>query len=395
MLCQISIGILLVRYLPVYEYSIYVIIVMIGSVCVVISSGGLNVGFTSLIGKSWPDKVRAKEILLSTLKLRMKFSLFALPIALFFGGYLLYKHNLAIIEILLFLILIVLNWYIELNTRLYGQIITFCKKPEYIKLVDTYVGILRLGLFFIFFYVIIFNVYIAYVLMLLCIAIKMYLIRQTGNELLPSDNVQVRSDDIRQLKVISKRQYPSTLFDCLKGQIVIIILAYYGNSVDTATYGALFRITQISFIAEIILQSYAIPIFTTKKNGVIRNLFLWCLLSLIPGCMLILISYFHPQLLLGILGEAFLSFELELFLMSISVTFMMLVNAIYILSVNRGWNRFVSFQIPIVLAWIVFSSLYLDLTKLDNLIIFQAFFPFGLLVVSIMNIYHGLNQEKL
>jgi O-antigen/teichoic acid export membrane protein len=391
---NLVVGILLARVLTIQEYSIYVIILMLNNLCLALSTGGINIAFTSLMGKYWPNRSKVSGIFIETLAMRKRFSLYVLPLLVCVGATLLMRNGETFFMTLILVLLVVINLYLDLNTRLFERILTFRKLANYVQLVTAITSLFRLGSVLLLIYIGALNIYLAYLTTLSFLAVKMIYV-QRKNEGFLTHNTICEDNDKQHLVNINKKQFPSTIFDCFKSQIAVMILAYSGNTVDTAAYGALTRVSQVYLPMMIILQSFAIPNFAKKKDKILRTLLAWSTLAAIPGLLLTIVCFYYPQTLLSLLGDKYLNFEFELLLVSMSVTFAGVTNIFNTLVANRGWNKYVMLQIPIVLTWFLVALYLVDINVLIGVIIFNSIIPLGLFIASITSLISGLNEQKI
>ncbi|MFC4700836.1 hypothetical protein ACFO4O_11750 [Glaciecola siphonariae] len=390
----IFVGIFLARTLSIHDYSIYVIVMMLSALSVSLSSGGINIGFTSSVGKAWPEKSQVSGLLSLAIKMRNKQAAVVFPLILLFAFFLLYRNEVNIFSCLLLLTLIAVNLYLDINTRLFERILSFRRMLTDIQKINFFSSILRLASILLCFTFGLLTSETAYIITILALLLKMNLTKQQNTDYYNNDSTYSKEQEA-EFSSINKRQYPSTIFDCIKGQIAVGILAVSANSELVAAYGALSKVTQIYLPILILLQTFAIAHFAQIQQRIIANLSFWLVLSLLPGLFLVSISSYYPHLILNVLGPNYTGFSKELLLMSLSVTFTGFTNVFYTLVINRGWNKYVSIQIPLVAIWLCYCFVFLDFSILTNIIFMNALIPLGLLIATFVSLIDGIRSRKM
>jgi hypothetical protein len=113
---------------------------------------------------------------------------------------------------------------------------------------------------------------------------------------------------------------------------------------------------------------------------------LWSAAGGLPGIGLIAIAYFFPAILLFLIGPNYANLHYELLVGTIGMAASASVANAWQLLAHRGWNHWAWLQVPVVLVWCVSAPLLLDLTRLDQVLWFQAGFPLGLCVVIMIEL---------
>jgi hypothetical protein len=198
---------------------------------------------------------------------------------------------------------------------------------------------------------------------------------------LPKKNIISSHEDRAEIRRITRRQLPLEVFFVLQSQIVLAILAWYAATDQTASIGALGRIGQLLLPIQAVVQAFGIPRFSSAKQHIFRDWLLWSAVGGLPGFGLVVIAYFFPALLLFLIGPHYANLHYELLIGTLGMAAAAAVANAWKLLAHRGWNHRAWLQVPVVLIWCVTAPLFLDLTKLDQVLWFQAGFPLGLCVV--------------
>jgi O-antigen/teichoic acid export membrane protein len=380
-------GLLLTRWLSVENYAIFTVMMVLTGAIMVLTKGGVNLGLNSIMGRYWPDKYRAKQVLQVATKIRKKIAIATLPFILVFAGWLLKKNGADNLSIIILGTLLCVSFYFDFRTRLLQQVIVFANKAHKIQLVDTLLATLRLAFIFALKFAGLLNVITVVLAGIIVAGLRIKPIQKLLNKELPPENVNSLVEDANEIKQIAKRQFPLEVFFVFQGQLVFIFIAIFGSVTDTASLGAINRIGQLFLPVMAILQSYAIPRFCQLENNkILAGIFLWGMLSFFPGLILCFLAYNFPEVLLFLLGDNYSHLQDEIFIACIFFAFKSLVTLIWHLLANRGLNNFSLFQIPIFIAWCCIAPFYLDLSELSGVLYFQLGFPLALFFCVVLEL---------
>lgn len=376
-------GLYLARNLSIHEYSIYTIIVTISAALTVLTKGGLSMGLNAILGRTWPNKAAAQEVLFAANSERKRASIFILPVVIIMASWLLFKSGATALILASLLVLILCQWAVELKTRNIEQFINFANFANKLQVLDALVAFLRLAL------VLLISViqqltavtgFLASIIALIC---RIKPIFSWWNSIVPSKSSEkINKEYAREIRIIYKRQLPTELFYVLQLQAVLIIISFFGTTNDTAAFGALSRIGQLLAPFSVLVGAYAVPHFVQCKQHVLRSLLKWCALTAVPGIILVVLSIVYPEALLWLIGPNYANLNSELIVFCIGLVISLTATTFFQLVANKGWNKYSYIQIPIVLAWVIVASLTLDLSKLSNTLWILAVMPIGQIVAA-------------
>jgi O-antigen/teichoic acid export membrane protein len=388
-------GLLLARWLSVDDYAIYTVMTMMMGAMMVLTKGGVNLGLNAVLGRVWPNLALAKGALTVSLQIRKRVAIASLPIVLSLSFFLLFKNGAGIFLIILMLLLLVAVFIFDFNSRLHDQIITFANRAHEIQIIDCVASGFRLLCIGILKPIGFLSAGAAIFVATLSIGLRVIPIRRLVASILFKEKQKIDASDVKEIKSITKRQYPIELFYVFQAQIVLVLLAVYGESSDTAVIGALGRIGQLYLPVMVFLNAYSIPRFArVAKHKIVPHLIMWSAMSIVPGIFLCTLAIFSPEWLLFLVGENYANYQRELLISCIFFAFSSFSTCVWQLLANRGLNKYSFLQIPVFILWCLLAPLFLDLTTLVGVLWFQLGFPIALLVAAMADLNKECNSRR-
>ncbi|MBA4155573.1 MAG: hypothetical protein CTY18_04145 [Methylomonas sp.] len=365
-------GLLFAHWMTVEEYALFTIMMMITGAMNILTKGGVHLGFTAIIGRTWPDRTRAKQVTKAAIIERKFISIFVLPPILVTAGWLLWKNHADYTVIGSLLTLLIINWQFDMQTRIIDQILMFANKAARTQVLDTILALFRLIGTTSLYYLHCLNALGAVALGVIVAGLRIPFIQRWVRQELVEEPVDISPDDRKEIKKITRRQLPIEIFYVLQSQIVLVILAWYSATEQTASIGALWRIGQLLLPVQAVMHAFAIPHFSRVKSSILRTWFLWSFACSLPGLSLVLICYFFPDLLLLLIGPNYANLQYELFIAAIGTAVNSAVSISLQLIAHRGWNHYAWIQIPVVLVWCATAPFFLNLRDLDQVLWFNT-----------------------
>ena len=378
-------GLLLARWLSVSDYAIYSIVFTVMGAITVLTKGGVHLGFTAILGRTWPDMTRAAQAIQSVLRVRHMLSIFILPPVLLMSGTLLWKNGAPALLICLLLCLLVIFWWADMRTKVVDQILYFAHQTTRIQMLDTSLAAIRLLTIPALYVTGYLNVLTAVLLAALVAILRIRPIIMWIHKLLPAGAHTSNPSDLAEMKAGVRRQMPVEIFYVFQAQIVLFVLSYFATSTDVAGYGALSRITQLLLPFQAFMYAFCVPIFarSTSKQGTLL-LGLVALASL-PGIMLIGVAALQPSMLLWLIGPNYADLQQETLIAAAVAAFSSAAGTAWSLVAHRGLVRWSWLQIPIGLIWCVIASLIFNLGTIKGALLLQGGFSIGLIVAATMD----------
>ena len=389
-------GLLLAHLLPKHDYAIYTVMAVIMGAMTVLTRGGVNLGYTALLGRDWPDlqKVDALGKLVGRVR-RMMSALMLPPISLV-SAILLYRVGASAAEGGVLLLLLLASWYFDMQTRVIDQILFFAKQAVRVQMMDTALNLIRLvgtaalvvvhGL----------NAVAALTVSVAIAALRVGPIVHWIRAIVPaSPNNQPSDDDYNYVRKTALRQVPSEIFMVFQTQIMLFALSFFAGTTSVADYGALSRIGQLLNPIQTLSYSLLIPIFSSATDRILSRFVSTSLLCSLPAVLLVLVSWLFPNTVLLLIGAKYADLQGPLLIAMVNAAVYSSLGIAWNLLAHRGLNHYAWLQIPVGLGWCLSAPLLLDLSRLSGALWLQAGFSLGYLVAIIAEIVAAKRRAEL
>ncbi|WP_420997515.1 hypothetical protein ACKI2N_020185 [Cupriavidus sp. 30B13] len=394
-------GLLLARWLNVGDYAIYTVIGLIMGAISVVTKGGIQLGLNALLGKSWPDRERAAELVHAAMGQRRRLSAWLLPVVLAIAVWLLYRNHAGVVLIALLLALLLASWYFDMQSHVVDQVLLFANRAPALQALDTALSGARLALSSALYALGLLGVLGATLVSALCAGLRVPVVRCWIAREIPIQGADqpahtARSAaDARFIGSVVRRQLPLDAFYCLQGQLVFGIVAFHGAVGQTAALGALSRIGQLLVPVGAVVAAYVIPRFAQAREGVLRRFAGWVVLACLPAAALVVLALAWPGLLLWLVGPNYATLHAELVVACLGTGLASVVGTAWQLLANRGLNHFAFVQVPVVVAWCALAPRLLDLATLDGVLWFQVGLSSGLAASIVCEIAGAVRAGRL
>lgn len=357
-------GLFLARWMSVADYALYTVMITLIGTMNVITKGGTHFGYSSILGRVWPDKVRAAQTVKAVLTVRRTVSLWTLPPVLLLTAWLLHKNEASVSEIVVLCALLYAMWWADMQTRLVDQILFYAHQTTRVQILDTMLAALRLSGATALYLLGFLNVIPAVVLSVFVSFSRVPFIVRWVHHLVPVHEASADQSDINIIKGSVRKQLPVEIYMVLQSQVILVLLSILGTGSNVAGFGALGRIGFILVPLMMFSSAFLIPIYTRAKDHLILLLLGLVFLTALPCLFLVALTYAYPEAMLWLIGDNYAELKVEV-LWAVSVSAATRLATIYRnLIGSRGWIRFNLLQIPLFVVWIVVAVFILDISTI-------------------------------
>ncbi len=380
-------GLLLAHWLPKHDYAIYTIMTVIMGAMMVLTKGGVNLGYAALVGRDWPDvnKVDAASKLVA--RVRRMMSALMLPPICIVSGLLLFQNGAQPVQIAALLGLLLLSWFFDMQTRVVDLVLYYAKQTTRVQMLDTGLNGVRLVGTAALHAVNALGVVASVMVSVLISAMRVVPIKRWIARLVPPSAAnQPPETDYMLVRSTALRQVPTEIFSVFQTQIMLFILSFFAGSGSVADYGALTRIGQLLGPVQTMSYAFLIPVFAGYKDHIVRHFVRISLLCAIPALLLVVASWLVPDLVLLLIGAKYASLQGPLLIAMINAALYSSLAISWNLLAHRGFNHFAWLQIPVGLGWCLVAPLFLNISRLSDALWLQAGFSLGYLVSIIADI---------
>jgi len=387
-------GLLIARWLSVDDYALYTIIITIMGAISVLTKGGAHLGFAAIIGRHWPDMGRVAAAISAVRVARRILSWIVLPPLLVAAGFLFSRQGADIITIIYLTILLILFWITDMQSRVIDQVLFFSKQTTRIQLVDTVLGLGRLGAVLCLFYLHLLSTVSASATGVILAAFRVWPITTWIKELAPTQALALQ-EDVEEIRAVTIRQLPAELFYVFQSQLVLATLTMFGQPINLAGFGALTRIPQLLLPVQSYCYAFCVPIFSSRQREVAPVLLMLTALCSAPGLVLIAVALIFPSWLLFFIGPNYSSLDHQLLVCATTAAITHSSGIAWNLVAHRGWNKWVWVQIPVGFVWCGLAPIFLDLGSIEGALWFQCGFSGGLIIATLLDLFDAYQRGDL
>ncbi len=379
-------GLLLARWMGVADYGIYNIIATVMGAMTVLTKGGVHLGFTAILGRTWPDRQRAAQAIAAMRQVRQRLSMLVMPAVLLFSAAVLHVAGASGALIVAMLAALVLFWFADVRTRIVDQILFFGDQSIKVQWLDAALSALRLGAVVLLFLLGGMNIYSVVAVGVLVATLRIGPIVSWVKRMLPVDRQQTRAEDLQEISGCVRQQFPVDIYTVCQVQLVLFVLARWGSPENLAGYGAVTRIAQLLAPLQAFTYAYCVPRFARATEHLGQRFAALVALLALPGLALTLLAWVWPESLLLLVGDNYAGLHSEIFVASAVVSLASISGNAWSLVAHRGWVRWSWLQIPCGLAWCAVGPLFLDLGTINGALLLQAGFSLALIMATIVEI---------
>ena len=386
-------GIIIIRYLAQEQYALYTIgNTFIGALGVLANSGIIS-GALSQGGKTWRDKDKLGQVVVTSMNLRRHFALFSTALLLPLLIWLLLKHDSTLVEAALLSFTVIFAFFLTFSNSIYEIGPTLHQRAGAIGKIRAISALVRLLLLFP-----ALSVYSFALTALLAGAVPQYFANKNLKKLSTryvdwnqNESAAVRKETLS----IVKKVLPGSIYYCMSGQLAILLVSIFGTTSAIAEVGAVGRLAQALAFFSALANVVLIPRFANIENGarMVRAFAGIFLLAGLFGVSVFLASFFFEKQALWILGSSYSGLTKE-FLLAVSGGIFSLLGAMaYHLGHSRGWIAsqwaFIALSISIQIGGALFLDLgtakgVLTLNLLATITGFAFYFVYDIYRLSIL-----------
>jgi len=388
-------GLLLVRWLTVEQYAIYTIAISVIGAISVLANGGANIGFVALLGRVWPDHERAGELVPALVHVRRILMIFLLPLVLGLAAVLLWRGGAGLWSSGAILVLLVVFWVADLNSRIIDQVLFFARQTTRVQFMDSGLALARLAAITGLFFLGGLTAESAISVGVLVAVARVWPIRTWVFRIVPRSVTGPRPADVEEIATAVKRQLPVEAFYVSQMQIVLLLLSFRADLSVIASFGALMRIAALLLPFRMVSGAFFVPYVAQAKQRVASKILGLAALMSLPGLALVAIALLEPGALLWLLGENYAHLRSEILIMAICVAFMQVGGEYWNLIAHRGWVEYSVFQIPLGFLWVAAAMWLLDLSTVSGALVLNAGFTLPAIVIGTIELLKHRNDSHV
>ena len=330
-------GFLLVRVLDKTEFGTYAIAASLQTILNILTDSGVGSGMYAVGGSRWQDRHCLGSLIGAALRLRMRLASFLLPAALLVAFALFLRNGLSWMQGLTLTAAVLASLWGQFNSGVHSPPLRLARKYYQVQRTELLVAILRLlclGVLAL----LALNSIVAVTVVALSWGLQGLLLRRRCAQVADL-RAEPGQDQTRQLATLVRKQFFSTCFFALQGQVGLWLMVVFGNAEKVADVGALGRLAVLFSLVSAVLSNLVGP-------AMARCVTLPRLFRVFAGAIaaylafagiLMLAVMVLPAQLLALLGAKYAMLEGELFWVVLSSLISGLTGVMYTLASSRGW----------------------------------------------------------
>lgn len=389
-------GLFLVRWLSIEQYAIYTVATTVTGAVAVLSKGGTNVGFVSILGRHWPNYPRLSSAITALRHARRTLFVCLVPVVLLLAAFLLYKNSVSPLTSAMILLLLTVFWVGEMNSKTVDQILFFAHQTTRVQALDSGIALFRFALTAVLYAFGLLSASSALAVTSLMAVLRVFPINRWVFQLIPQPDKPPLPEDSKEIMAGVRSQLPIDAFYVLQGQIVLLLLSIHATTAVIAGYGAMCRIVALMAPIRVLNEAFYIPIAAKADRRVVgRTIFLLSCANAVPGLCLIMISLLVPSSVLWLVGPQYAHLEKEMYVMVVATAFSLTGGMFWNLVAHQGWMKFAYLQIPVWLLWVFGAGYIVDLSTISGALILNAGFTLPSVLIGIFELYRHRNGRLI
>jgi len=339
-------GVIIVRHLSKPDYAWFTIVNSFVATMGMLADVGIGGALSAIGGAVWQDNARFGSLIRTALTLRRTLAIVSITVATPIFIWMLVKNQASPATISVLVPAALAGFLMQLTAGVLGVVISLRQEIRRMQLVGLAAALLRLGLlapaclFFI-------DARVAVLTGVIAVAVQVWILRRWVR--VSIDWHAPESPDYRKrILAIVKKQAPLTIFTCVQGQIIVLLISFFGSEERVAEIGALGRFAVIFTLISSVMNGIVVPRFARcQDRGVLRRRY-WQVaigFALLTGSLVALSAAF-PRPLLWVIGGRYANLESEVWLMMLNAALGAMFVCLVSLTYCKGWILPAAFSIP-------------------------------------------------
>lgn len=389
-------GLLILRFLPKFDYALYTVGFAAINVFTQVSNSGVTPIVNAIAGRSWKDRARMGSVLNTAIGFRKRVGLaLALPI----GVYCVWQYRLLGVDYGLAVLLTVtfgLIGLLTIETSLLSVPFIYAKEVFVTQRIEIGAALAKLGL------IICAGLLLpsAFTIALATTVAIAWVWRSYRSKVTRHIDLAEPQDAGARAEIwgLFKLNAPGTLYWSFQGQVTVLLCSIFATTENVAEIGALGRLTMIFAILNTFVAGYLLP--EISKAVTLRRILQVSLgiigIFALATAGLMGLAWLKPEWLLLILGDKYYNLE-DVLLLFVGVSMISVFQSqVSSMCGSRGWMKWFALYIPVTLVAQVGALLVLDLATLRSIILFNGIVATASLLMSVgIYVYelHNFHQE--
>jgi hypothetical protein len=329
-------GFLLVRVLSKSEFAVYTIAASVQATLTVLTDLEISSGMMAVGGRIWQDPARLGRLVVTTLHLRSRLTLFAVPVTSALAIYLFRQNGVPWLRSFALTGAVIATLWGTFMASVYAVPLRLHSLYTVIQKIDLLAAASRFLLLALSWLVL--NAFWAIIVTGLMLAFQGVILRARALTVITRE-AEADQGQTHTLVGLIKKQLLSALFFAFQGQISIWIITTVGSSEKVADLGALTRLGFVFGLVGNVLTGIVVPTFARCESlAQLSRLFAGALITYtVFASALLACSLLFPRDVLWVLGGKYAGLTHEVPWLVANSVMAGLIGVVYALASARGW----------------------------------------------------------
>lgn len=362
-------GILVVRYLSKPEYAWFTITNTFVAAMAMLADVGVSGALSAVGGEVWQDNARFGSLIRTGLTLRRKLAVASVAVVTPVFIWMLVKNHAPAATTAVLVPVALAAFLMQLTAGVLGTVISLRQELRRMQLVGLAAALVRLGviapacLIFI-------DSRIAIIAGAVAVTLQVWILRKWVKSSVEWDAPESAEYRSRILSIV-KKQAPNTIFYCVQGQIVVLLISIFGSAERVAEIGALGRFAVLFTLISSVVNGVIVPRFARCQDRSHLRRRYWQVaagFAFLAGALVVLSSLF-PRPLLWVIGAQYANLESEVWLMMLNAALGALFVCLVSLTYFKGWVTPAAITIPMEIGTQLLLILTLDMSTVRGVLL--------------------------
>lgn len=365
-------GFLIVQYSAKSDYALYTLVFSFLAVFVNISNVGITPAMSGIGGRVWQDPAALRALLNSAFHLRSRIGVWLLLPFSAYCAWQFWQTGAGWFSVMALVGCVLIAAWAQIQAALYAIVLQLHKAVRPLQRNElAFTALKVLGILLMLW----FQVPVYLLVGWICVCLVLNLL---ANQKLAGAYLAGHRDTspafLREIEDIARPNAVRTVYWALEGQISVLLCALFANADRIADIGALGRLGVLFAIFQAFVGNYSLPEIAKarEKNAIARLARKTVAMSVLLVAPVLLWAVVHPASLLWILGPNYRGLTQHLLPFLVAVSLGQIAAVVYQICTARAWIRLNRLYVPIALPLQAILIYALDLSLLENVILFLA-----------------------
>ena len=365
-------GILVVRHLSKPDYAWFTIANSLAATMSMLADVGVSGALSAIGGEVWQDNARFGSLIRTALTLRRKFAIVSVAVVTPVFVWMLVKNQAPVATTAVLVPVALAGFLMQLTAGVLGVVISLRQEIRRMQLLGLAAALMRLGLIAPACLIFI-DARVAVVAGTVACALHVWILRRwvkTSIEWHAPESADYRS---RILSIV-KRQAPITIFHCVQGQIIVLLISIFGSEERVAEIGALGRFAILFTVISSVINGIIVPRFARCQDRSLLRRRYWQVaigFAVLAGSLVALSAAF-PRPLLWVIGAQYANLESEVWLMMLNAALGAMFVCLVTLTYFKGWIIPAAITIPMEIGTQLLLILIFDMSTVRGVLLVGA-----------------------